>query len=233
MSLLGALVTGAGVDTTFAGQAQCEQFILIGDVDTTCPLRGIQIMIGGKSVINITGSQPLVNAFMKFMMNLTASTIGLLFKVSCGKINKATTYRFTNDGATTPNIYAYSQDERADLAVPVEASMVGINANSYDTFSKFTALLITSSANVSSIDILFADGNKNNFSMVEIDAMFATYNQAEANGRLDAVVSTIDNRFGNIESVQINCSAAVTVVVIKVPDVAFKNLRAIASGKAA
>jgi len=68
MSLLGALITGAGVDTTFAGQAQCEQYILLGDVDTAFMLRGLSVEIDGSPFINIANSLPLMSAFSQWQM---------------------------------------------------------------------------------------------------------------------------------------------------------------------
>lgn len=227
MSQIGTLVTGAGVQTVISGQAQCEAALLLGDVDTAMPLSGLQVEVDGQSTINIQGSQPLVSAFSKFIQQIAGTVVGLLIKVSTGKIRRTTTYRFTNNGATTPAIYAFSD---SDNGVAVLAASKGINAQSYDIFRNFSALMITPSANVGTVDITFKDGNKNTYRVEELDALFSVNNQTEANGRLDAVVTTIDNRQGSIDSVQVNATTAVTVLVIKFPDDQFKALKAKVNG---
>lgn len=226
MSRIGTLTTGAGVVTTIPGQAVCDQYLLLGDVDTAAPLTGLAVEIDGQPTINIQGSTPLVSVFAKFMSNLVASTIGLVFKIALGKIGKSTTYRFTNAGATTPAIFAFSENLKPD-EVPnggaVYAATKGINALSSDVFSKFSALFITDPANLTTVDILFKDGNRTSYTAVELDALFALKNPTEANGRLDAAVSGIDNRDQSIENVTINTGATgVTVLVIKLNDADFK-----------
>lgn len=101
MGRIGTLTTGAGIVTILGGQSQLENMLLIGDVDTTNPLRAIQVETEGKTILNIN-SVALISAFMKWQMELTASTVGLLLKLATGRINKTTTYRLTNDGVTTP-----------------------------------------------------------------------------------------------------------------------------------
>lgn len=209
--LIAALTTGAGVISTLQGQPHCEQYIVIGDIDTAMPLQGINIETDGESVINIVGSQPLCSAFAKFMTPFCATLVGLIIKVAAGKINKKTTYRFTNNGATTPIIFGYSEKTGGRQC---RALSDGIVASSNCTYSGFTALMVTPSANVGSLDFTFTDGTQQTYSVIEADALFAMKNATEANGRLDAVVTTIDNRDKSIKSVRVNATTAVTVLPI-------------------
>lgn len=213
-SVIGALVSGAGIQTTFSGQSWLDGYMLIGDIDTAMPLSGISVEVDGKAVINIAGSQQLVSAFSKYMQQFSATVVGLTLKLATGRVFKNTTYRLTNNGATTPNIMVYSDN---DKGVPVRAVSVGINATSFMDFNNFSALQITPSANVNNLEFTFSDGSKSTMLAIEADALFALSNATEANGRLDAVVTTIDNfKNRNISNVRVNTTTAVTVLVINI-----------------
>lgn len=213
MSQITTLVTGAGVVTTVTGLANAEEYIVIGDVDTAMPLSAINVEIDGEATINIVGSQPLVSAFAKFMSQFTATLVGLVIKVATGQIMKKCTYRFTNNGATTPAIFAFSDSGGGR---PVRAISDGINALSNLTYKNFTALMITPAANAGNLDFVFKDGTAQTLTVIEADALFSLKNQTDANGRLDPVVTTIDNRDGSIASVRVNATTALTVLKITV-----------------
>lgn len=223
-TLIGALVTGAGVVTTFSGRAACDQFIMIGDADTANPLTGLQVDIDGESIINITGNANLVTCFMKFMKQMTASTVGLLSVIATGKTGKNATYKFTNAGATTPNIFAFSQ---AASGYPIRAAVKGINANDWQEFTKFSALFIHPSANVGSIDIEFENGHREpGLTVAEVDSLLMVTDNTEANARLDSASTVIDNRpfLGNqIKKVRVNATTAVSVCVVKLDDQDYKR----------
>jgi len=221
MSQLGTLITGAGVQTTFPGQAQCEQYILIGDVDTAFPLRGLSIEVDGSPFINIQNSLPLMSAFAQWMQKSTAATVGFLLKIATGKISTNTTYRFTNDGVTTPNIFIFSEEQDG---IPIMATTKGINADSFEDFSKFSALFLTAPGDVTSVEIVFTDGHKATMTIGEVDALFALNNASEANGRLTAV-SVIDNTDQTIKSVRIFADpTGLTVLIAKLPNQVFEEI---------
>lgn len=221
-SVLGVLITGAGVQTTFAGQSQCEEYIVIGDVDTTNGLRGVSIEIDGTPYINIQNSAPLLAAFQKWQMETTGAVVGLMLKVATGAIKRNTTYRFTNDGAATPTVRIFSDNQNG---VPIVATTKSINASSFEDFSKFSALFLTLPASVSSVEIVFQDGHKATMTIEEVDAYFALSNQSEVDGRL-ASVSVIDNTNQNIKSVRVFAGGtAVTVLIAKLPNSAFEQLK--------
>lgn len=215
MSQIATLITGAGVVTPVTGLANAEQYIVIGDVDTAMPLTGLSVEIDGEATINIVGSTPLVSSFAKFMSQFTATLVGLVLKIATGQIMKKTTYRFTNAGATTPAIFAFSE-RGAGKGSPVRAISDGINALSNLTYRNFSALMITPAANAGNLDFVFADGTAQTLTAIEADALFAIKNQTDANGRLDPVVTTIDNRDGSIASVRVNATTALTVLKINI-----------------
>lgn len=227
MAQIGTLVTGAGVVTTIGPNNGCEQYIVIGDVDTAMPLRGLNVQVNDKPTINIVGSQPLMSAFSKFMSQVAGTVTGLVIKIGTGKLPGKATYRFTNDGVTTPAIFAFSGQQLQDKSFPIKAVTVGINAASYEDFTNFSALMITPSANVGDLEVTFRDKarTKTTISVIEADALFTMGHPAQADGRLDAVVTTIDNRDGSIESVRVNATTAVTVLKISLDDADFAELK--------
>lgn len=223
MSQITTLLTGAGVVTVVAGQSQCEEYILIGDVDTASPLSALTIEIDGTPFI-VINSQNLLAAYMKWLMEFSATIVGLLIKVSTGMIRKNTTYRFTNAGATTPAIFAFSDSQNG---IPFVVTSKQINPSAYEDFEKFSALFITAPANIATIEVLFVDGHKTTITGVEADAYFSLTNQTEVNGQL-AGVTVIDNTQQNIKSVRIFCvTVALTVLIAKLPNEAFQELKSL------
>jgi hypothetical protein len=221
MSNLGALITGAGVQTTFAGQAQADEYIVIGDVDTANPLQGITVEVDGTPFINIQANAALIGAFAKWQQEFVGTVVGLMWKVATGMIGRNTTYRFTNNGATTPVVKVFSDSRNG---VPIVATTKQINVSSFEDFTKFSALFLSLPASVSSVEIVFLDGHKATMTIEEVDALFSLKNQSEADGRLNAV-SVIDNTDQSIKSVRIFAGGtAVTVLIAKLPNQAFQAM---------
>lgn len=225
MPQIGTLITGAGITTPIVGQPQCEEFMTIGDCDTANPLQGIQVEIDNLNFINIQGAQTLVTAVMKWLCQMTGATVGQVLKIATGQIAKATNYRLTNAGATTPAILAAST---APNGVPIVAGTKTINASSNEYFQKFSALFIQTPANVQSIDVDFNNGHRQTYTVIDIDSLFAMTRPSEADGRLGGV-SVIDNTGGIIKGVRIyTTAAALTVAVVKLPDASYEVMRAYA-----
>lgn len=218
MAQIGTLLTGAAVQTVIAGAAQCEQILVLGSVSTANPLQGLQVEVDGIPFININNQPALLSAYAKWQAQFVSTLVGVVFPIATGRIMKSTTYRLVNNGATTPIIYATSFGEDG---VPFLVGTKQINASSYEDFEKFSALFIGTPANLSSAEVVFSNGCKSTMTFQELDAMFSLQNSAEANGELLAV-TVIDNRDQKIKSVRLNCSAANTVLVAKLPDPAFK-----------
>lgn len=224
MPQIGTLTTGAGVETVIAGQATCAAHLVIGDIGTTNALSGVQVEIDGTPYVNIKGSSTLCAAFAKWGNQVIEGTniIGLTYHIGTGLIPRNTTYRLTNAGATTPAIRVLSDNR---TGIPFIAAVKGINANSYEDFSRFSALIIDVPANVNNIEMNFVDGHRETWSVVDADTYFAIQHPAEASGRL-AGCTVIDNTDQSIQSVRINATTAISVLVIKLPDSAFQALNA-------
>ena len=225
MSQFATLGTGAGVVTPVTGLGQLEENIVIGSIDTTMPLSGFKVVVGSKTVIDIQNSTPLISTFAKFMQRVVGSgVVGLILKISTGRIiTQGISIFFTNAGATTPNIFWYSDNSGGSQSVSngnangraLNAVTVNVNASTNQTFTNFAGLFITPQANVNSFDVVFADGTSQNMSTIEANALFATKNDTQATGVLDAVVTGFDNRDLSIISVRVNVGAtAVTVLIV-------------------
>lgn len=215
------LLTGAGVSTVVTGQSQCEQYLLIGDVDTANPLQGLSVDVGGESVFQVQ-SAALLTAYMNWLMEFAGTALGFLVKLGTGLVKKNTTIRLTNAGVTTPAVFAFSETAKgANFLVGTKT----INANSNETFDKFSVLILDTPANVSTLLVNYKDGHSTTMQIEESDALFALYNQSGANGRL-GTCSAIDNTKQEIESVRINTNGtgAVTVLKASLPDDYFKTL---------
>lgn len=211
--LLTTLITGAAVNTPSGNQSQCESDILVGDIDTTNPLRGLKVNIGGETTIDIQ-VVALVDFFQKVSNRICGTVVGLVMRIATGRIyGKTTNITFTNDGVTVPNIYWNSQNSGGR---PIYAKQDGIIANSSKEIpgSSFAFLAVTPSANVGSFDVTFADNTQQRYTVVEADGLFAKTNDTEANGRLNSVVTGFDNMRNNIKSVRINATTAVTYMTV-------------------
>lgn len=219
MGQIGTLLTGAGVTTVIPGNAQCEAMIVLGDVDTAFPLQGVTVEVDGSPFFNVQ-SAALLTAYAKWMMQVTGTVIGIALKIATGMMPRNTTYRLTNAGATTPIIYAFSDN---DNGVPFLCATKQINALSYEDFDNFSALFVTTPANVLNYEIAFSNGSKKTFAPQEIDAYFALQFSAETDGRLSGV-TVLDNRDKKYSKIRINCTAVNTIMIAKIPDAAFKAL---------
>jgi len=221
MAQIGTLLTGAGVTTVIQGQAQCEAIIVLGTVATANPLQGMQVEIDGQSVFNVQGNAGLLSAYFKWLGQFAGTIVPNALKIATGSIPLNTTYRLTNAGATTPAIFAFSDN---DNGVPFAVGTTQINASAYQDFSKFSALFIAVPGSVSSVEFTFTNGKKSTLSTVECDALFSLKKIAEASGQLGGV-TVIDNTDQSIQMVRINATVAVVILVAKLPQTAWDMIK--------
>lgn len=214
MAQIGTLLTGAGNVTTIPGLSQMDEYIVIGDVDTANPLQGLQVDVNGVTLINIT-VQALITSYSKWLMEMTGSTVGLMLKLSTGRVKGNTTLRLTNSGATTPAIYSFSD---SDNGLPFVVATEVILAGSYSDFNDFTSIHISAPANIQQAIVTFENDFQTVMAMPELCAYFALTNNAEADGQLGGVV-VIDNSRGNIKNVRLFATGAnLNALKVQIPE---------------
>jgi hypothetical protein len=189
-----------------------ERF-LIGNTDTDQPLSQISVVTSGTQLFSITAAAR-IRAVAKFDQGATLGAdvkVPMWLKLSTGRINKQTTINVTNSGAGTESVQAVSTNISGIARRAVEQS---INASANATFDTFEALFYDPT-NVLRVNIVFANGYVDEFTDKEINALYAAYHVADADGLLNGL-SCIDSDSlgGQISQVTIyNGSGGATVVL--------------------
>jgi len=189
-----------------------ERF-LIASTDTDQPLSQISVVTSGTQLFSITAAAR-VRAVAKFDQGATLGAdvkVPMWLKLSTGRVNKQTTINVTNSGAGTESVEAVSTKISCIARRAVEQS---INASANATFDTFEALFYDPT-NVLRIQVIFANGYSDEYTKNEIDALYAAYHVADADGRLNGL-SCIDSDSlgGQIAQVTIyNGSGGATVVL--------------------
>lgn len=225
MAQIGTLAAAPAV-TIIQGQANCDQYIVIGEVGTELPLSSLTVEVDGKPFILIQNAA-LISAFSKWQMEVDAieGVIGSMIKIATGQIKKNTTYRFVNSGATTPGIFAFSDSPNG---VPLEVAGMQINATSNETFERFSALFLTAAGDITSLQIEFTSGHTDTLTFQEAAGYFNMKFSADSNGLLGEAVPVlvIDNTDWSIKSVRVNTGAnPVDTLTVRIPDAAFAQFQ--------
>jgi hypothetical protein len=190
-----------------------ERF-LIASTDTDQPLSQISVVTSGTQLFSITAAAR-IRAVAKFDQGATLGAdvkVPMWLKLSTGRVNKQTTINVTNSGAGTESVEAVSTNISAIARRAVEQS---INASANATFDTFEALFYDPT-NVLRIQVNFANGYSDEYTKNEIDALYAAYHVADADGRLNGL-SCIDSDSlgGQISQVTIYNGAGGATVVLK------------------
>ena len=210
MALIGNLVASSA--SVFNLDFLPERF-LIGTTDTDQPLSQISVVTSGTQLFSITAAAR-IRAVAKFDQGATLGAdvkVPMWLKLGTGRINKQTTINVTNSGAGTDAVQAVSTNIGSIARRAVEQSL---NASANATFNEFEALFYDPT-HVLRVNITFANGYVDEYTNNEINAYFAAYHAADADGTLNAL-SCIDSDSmgGQIAQVTIyNGSGGATVVL--------------------
>ena len=189
-----------------------ERF-LIGQTDTDQPLSQISVVTSGTQLFSITAAAR-IRAVAKFDQGATLGAdvkVPMWLKLAVGRVNKQTTINVTNSGAGTESVQAVSTNMGSIGRRAVEQS---INASANATFDNFEAIFYDP-ANVLRIQITYANGYTDEYTPQEVNALYAAYHVADADGLLNGL-SCIDSDSGAglISQVTIyNGSGGATVVL--------------------
>ena len=169
-----------------------ERF-LIGQTDTDQPLSQISVVTSGTQLFSIT-SAARIRAIAKFDQGATLGAdvkVPMWLKLSTGRVNKQTTINVTNSGAGTEAVQAVSTNISSIGRRAVEQS---INASANATFDNFEALFYDPT-HVLRLNITWANGYVDEYTPAEVNALYAAYHVADADGTLNAL-SCIDSDSG-------------------------------------
>lgn len=187
--------------------------LLVAATDTDQPLSQLSVVTSGTQLFSIT-SAARIRAVAKFDQGATLGTdvkVPMWLKFGTGRVNKQTTINVTNSGAGTEAVQAVSTNIGSIARRAVEQS---INASANATFNNFEALFYDPT-NVLRIQVIFDNGFSDEYTPNEIDALYAGYHVADADGRLNGL-SCIDSASGAGVIAQVtiyNGSGGATVVL--------------------
>jgi hypothetical protein len=133
-------------------------------------------------------------------------------RLATGRINKATTITGTNSDPSAKNVLAASTNIGNVARRAVEQS---INPSANATFDNFECLIFDP-ANILRAQITFANGFTDEFAPQELDALYANYHVADAQGRLEGLTCIdADSGAGLISQVVIFNGSGGSTVVLK------------------
>jgi len=133
-------------------------------------------------------------------------------RLATGRINKATTITGTNSSAAVRNVFAASTNISNIARRAVEQS---INPSANAPFDNFEALIF-SPTNVIRAQITFANGYTDEYTVTELEALYANYHISDAAGKLQGLtVIDADSGAGLISQVVLFNGAGGSTVVLK------------------
>lgn len=199
MSNIGSLTAGPGVATLFNLDFLPER-MLIGDIDTPNVASNLTVTCKGNTLMSVTNAAR-ISAMAKFDQGAFSATTGLTpvwLRLATTRINLAATINVTNGGATTPVVYASSTAKGNIARTAVEQT---INQSANQTFDKFEALFFDPTNFLRAV-LEFADGFVEEYAPAEIDALFASTNVADDDGRLEGLSVIRSDRPGDNDIVR-------------------------------
>lgn len=190
-----------------------ERF-LVAATDTDQPLSQISVVTSGIQLFSITAAAR-IRALAKFDQGATLGAdvkVPMWLKFSTGRVNKQSTIQVVNSGAGTEAVQAVSTNIGTIARRAVEQS---INASANATFDNFEAIFYDPT-NVLRINIQFANGYVDEFTPNEVNALYAAYHVADADGTLNGLqVIDSESGAGMISQVTIYNGSGGSTVVLK------------------
>lgn len=178
-------------------------------------LSNFSVVTSGVQLMSITDVDRLT-ALAKFdsgaCLVSSVSTPASYLRLATGRINKATTITGTNSVASTRDVYAASTNIGNVARRAVEQS---INASANATFDNFEALFFLPT-NILRAQITFANGFSDEYSVEEIQALYANYHVSDQQGQLNGLlVIDADSGAGLISQVVLYNGSGGSTVVLK------------------
>lgn len=215
MALIGSVAASPATEV-FNLDFLPERLLIGATSNTNQALSNLSVVTSGIQLMSVT-SDARITALSRFdqggILSDTAAddNVASWIRLATGRINKQTTINVTNGAAAARNVYAASTGLNSVARRAVEQS---INASANATFDMFEALFFVST-NVLRAQITFVNGFTDEYSVDEINALYASYHFAEADGQLNGL-SCIDANSGAGEIAQVvlfNGSGGSTIVL--------------------
>ena len=199
-----------------------ERFLVSSTNATSQSLTNFSVVCSGVQLMSITSVDRLT-ALSKFDSGAILSDpvnpptvnnnmAAQYLKLATGRINKATTITGTNGVASVRDVYAASTNISNVARRAVEQS---INPSANATFDNFEALIFDST-NILRAQITFSNGFTDEYSVNELEALYAGFHIADASGKLEGlVVIDSDSGAGLISQVVIFNGSGGSTVVLK------------------
>jgi len=196
-----------------------EKVLVESTAETTQSLSNFSVVTSGVQLMSITSVARLTalakfdsGAILSEPATANVSTTASYLRLATGRINKATTITGTNSVAASRNFFAASSNISNVARRAVEQS---INPSANATFSNFEALIFDPS-NVLRAQITFANGFTDEYTTLEIAAMYGNYHVADSGGYLENLaVIDADSGAGLISQVVLFAGSGAAVVVLK------------------
>jgi hypothetical protein len=197
------------------------EYCLVGSTgQTNQSLSNFSVVCSGNQLMSITDVDRLT-ALSKYDSGAILDAAGVAgvndkaaayIKISTGRVNKATTITGTNGVASARNFYAASTNISNVARRAVEQS---INPSANATFNNFEALFFLGT-NVLRAQVTYDNGYTDEFTVDELNAMYAKYHVAETDGQLQGLVCIdADSGAGLISQVVLFAGSGAAVVVLK------------------
>lgn len=216
MALIGTIA--ASSSAVFNLDFLPEKLLIQSTGSANQSLSNLSIVTSGTQLMSIT-SVARVTALAKYDSGAVLqdpdvtniSNVASYLRLATGRINKATTITGTNGVAATRNVFAASTNISNVARRAVEQS---INASANATFDNFEALFFDQT-NVLRAQITFANGYTDEYTMEEVDALYANFHIADIGGKLEGLSCiSADSGAGLISQVVLfNGSGGATVVL--------------------
>jgi hypothetical protein len=217
MALIGSFAASASA--VFNLDFLPEKFLVQNTQVTTATnnqsLTNFSVVTSGMQLMSITDVDRLT-ALAKFdsgaCLGGSTSTPSSYLRLATGRINKATTITGTNGVASTRDVYAASTNISNVARRAVEQS---INPSANATFDNFEALFFLP-ANILRAQITFANGFSDEYSIQEIEALYANYHVSDTQGKLNGLLCIdADSGAGLISQVVLYNGSGGSTVVLK------------------
>lgn len=225
MSLIGSFPASAS--NVFNLDFLPEYFLVGSASATNQSLSSLSVVTSGQQLMSVT-SVDRITALSKFdsgailsdptLPGISVSTTASYIRLSTGRINKATTITGTNAAATIQSVYAASTNISNVARRAVEQS---INPSANSTFDNFEALIFDG-ANVLRAQITFANGYSDEYTVAELQALYAKHHVSDQFGTLEGLTCIdADSGAGLISQVVLFAGSGAAVVVLKTDYVQF------------